>query len=99
MVMSKITVSRPRFFVPRSFQLGKVPDLGVPWDAVLGVDSAYGDVVRLVGHSAMAAVGIYTGVEGSGLWSVLGWAVGVGSGICALLELGDLVIPSDAQKS
>ncbi len=67
--------------------------LGVPWDQVVGVPPVYGDVVRIAGHSVMAAVGIYTGLEAPGIWSAAGWVVGVGSAICGLLEIADLVIP------
>lgn len=66
------------------------PNLGVPWDRFLGIPDIYGDLVRIAGHSAMAAVGIYAGLNAPGAWSIIGWIVGVGSGVCALLEIGDL---------
>lgn len=65
--------------------------LGVPWDQTLGAPPPVGDLVRIAGHSAMAAVGVYTGLEGDGIWSGLGWIVGVGSAVCAIIEVGDLV--------
>ncbi len=77
---------------PPPFKLA-TSTLGVPWDKVVGAPPPYGDVVRIAGHSVMAAVGIYTGLEAPGFWSAAGWVVGVGSSICALLEIADLVIP------
>ena len=80
-----LTLGRPQRIVG--------PELAQTWDETLGFNPLVGDVVRIAGHSAMAAVAIYTGVKGDGLWSALGWVVGVGSGACAVLEIADLFIP------
>ncbi len=69
------------------------PELAQRWDEAVGFNPLAGDIVRIAGHSAMAAVAIYTGVKGDGLWSALGWVVGVGTGACALVEIADLFIP------
>lgn len=44
-------------------------------------------LVRVVTNGGAAAIGFYTGVNSSGVWSTVGWVVGVVSSLAAVNEL------------
>ncbi len=67
------------------------PALGQTFDEMLGFTPALGDVLRFVYHSGGAWLGVYVGQkEKSGLLSNIGWVIGIGMGVAAILDVVSL---------
>jgi hypothetical protein len=66
------------------------PALGQTFDEMLGFTPAMGDVLRLVYHTGGTWLGLYIGMREKGFMSVLGWAIGLGMGLAAVLDVVSL---------
>lgn len=84
----------PPAFAPLPYVLGapsRRPVLGQTFDQYIGLSPQMGDVVRLIFHGATSYLGIHVGMNEKGLLSGLGWFLGIGQGIGALLDILSLV--------
>ncbi len=66
------------------------PRLGQTFDDMLGMTPACGDVLRLLGHSGGAWVGIHTGLYQTGALRWVGWVIGSGMAIAGFLDVVSL---------
>jgi hypothetical protein len=69
-----------------------VKTLGETFDEMLGFSPVLGDLLRLVGHSLGAWVGIYAGIYGkSKVMKAVGWTIGLGQGLTGICDVVSLV--------
>lgn len=66
--------------------------LGQTFDQILGIPPAGGDIIRFIGHGIGSWFGLYIGTRGdmSTALRAIGWIVGSGMGLAALLDLVSL---------
>ncbi len=66
--------------------------LSQTFDEILGIPPAAGDVLRLLGHGAGAWFGLYIGstAKVGTVVRIIGWVMGTGMGIAALLDVVSL---------
>ena len=65
--------------------------LGQTFDQMMALPAWTGDAIRLMVHGSTGVLGIYVGTLDKGLWSTLGWIVGVVSSFAALLDICSLI--------
>lgn len=84
-------------FASRQFGSASFPErlasrsLGQTWDQMMELPAWCGDCVRLVVHGSTGVMGIYLGTLGKGLWSALGWIVGIVSSFAAVLDIASIL--------
>lgn len=64
--------------------------LGQTFDEILGMPASCGDILRLAYHAGGTWLGIRTGMKERGVTSTVGWILGVGMGIAAVLDIVSL---------
>lgn len=64
--------------------------LGQTFDEYLGFSPVMGDTLRLAYHAGGTWLGIHVGMKESGLRSVVGWVLGAGMGLAAVLDVFSL---------
>lgn len=65
--------------------------LGQTFDQMMGWHPATGDLIRLAFHGSSAYLGLYVAVHAKGFVSYLGWILGVGQGLGAVLDIVSLM--------
>lgn len=71
--------------------LGTHPTLGQPFDKMVGMSEAVGDVIRLAVHGTATWLGFYVGQEKKGVLSALAYGFGIINGIGAFMDLVSLI--------
>ncbi len=76
----------------RQYHLTGPYGIGQTFDEMLGMTPAMGDIFRLLGHGSGAWFGIYMGSRPTTSTPVriIGWMMGTGMGIAAILDLVSL---------
>ncbi len=76
----------------RQFHLTGPRGLGQTFDEMLGFSPAMGDTIRLVYHSGGAWLGFHVALANGKrpVLSFIGWFIGVGMGIAAILDVVSL---------
>ncbi len=77
----------------RQLRLSGSRRMGQTFDEILGIPPAAGDALRLVGHGIGAWFGIYIGTNPRCALGVriIGWVMGTGMGVAAILDGVSLV--------
>lgn len=76
-------------YQPVTYRSHVRPLLGQTFDEILGLPPMGGDLLRFLGHGIGAWFGVYIGTRGdmSMLLRGVGWVMGAGMGVAAILDL------------
>ena len=78
-----------RPYRPPAYRQTISPSLGQTFDELLGLPAAGGDLLRFLGHGAGGWFGLYIGMrpDMSTPLRVIGWIMGTGMSLAAILDL------------